>query len=802
MRCGFSSSGCFHLSAAGHGAASSNRLLCKPRVDNRHGKAARAPQLSIAPAAVADSSNALQQDEQLKQQQLDVLLPGLGGGRVPRSEQLKRQELARRKTSASKRRATVNVAKLLTNQIAAASSLDQLHDIVAAHGSSLDHIHVAKLLARTSQLASTPVLEQQQQQQQQRASGSATEGEAKQQQECDQQVQLQHQKQQQQLHLLCTTQTRMMVQRLRHSTAQSLVPAVAALGRLATLKQHTGSAGSSSSSSGVMKPSQQQLEQLAVKTSELVGALSISQLTVVLWGLAKAGIKPSSSKSSSSWLGPVLEAFLAQYHAAHELQEKQQQEQVRQDHQQQQQQPLVDPRLQRPGLPGRQQQQRQRWPELQQVQQQHSLQQQQQVVQQHSLATDLSLALYALAVMGSQPDAAWLGRWQAAVLQQLPNANAQDLSQVLWAVSCLGIRPEGPWLQRVLAATQPLLDSAGSQSLSSMVWAVSRLAPQPPQPWLEAFLQALQDDKSLAASPQAFSTCLAALAKLNAPPDKAWLSSALEASVTQLPACTPWQLTNIAWACASLNARPSAAWTRGFLKAFARLADAGSLSAAQLASVLWSLAVLGRSSEALPASQQLQVLVGLQALAAAANGTGLRQLGPAGRSALAWALASLGVTPSKQWLGRYLSAAFEGGLASDQLRCANALFCIASVDFEYLVEWLGDFLQGGADSAGVSGGLDLSLQKYAALAGVLGALGEMDSRQLRAAWLDASDTEWSPEAAAGDRTLGASLQLPPGLSTWVDSMLTVPTAAAAPPGHTAAAGAAGSTRSGRVSGAG
>lgn len=250
-----------------------------------------------------------------------------------------------------------------------------------------------------------------------------------------------------------------------------------------------------------------------------------------------------------------------------------------------------------------------------------------------------------------------------------------------------------------------------------------------------------------AASPQAFSTCLAALAKLKAPLDRIWLSAALETSTQQLPAYTAWQLTNTAWACASLNAKPSAAWMRAFLKAFARQADAGSLSVQQLASVLWSLAVLGRSSELMPMSQQLQVLVGLQALAAAGNGGGLKQLGPAGRSALAWSLASLRVTPSKQWLGQYLSAAFEGGLASDQLRCANVLFCIASVDFEYLVEWLGDFLQGadsaaGGSSGGPSGGLDLSLQKYAALAGVLGALGEMDSRQLRAAWLDASGTEW------------------------------------------------------------
>jgi hypothetical protein len=141
----------------------------------------------------------------------------------------------------------------------------------------------------------------------------------------------------------------------------------------------------------------------------------------------------------------------------------------------------------------------------------------------------------------------------------------------------------------------------------------------------------------------------------------------------------------------------------------------------------------------------------------------------AGRSGLAWALAALGITPERRWLGSLLAAAFADGLASDRVRCASFLFCIASLDFEYLVEWLGEFLEGkhGTDGAreqpggilagekggsagqasgapaGATGGLDLSLQKYAALASVLGALNEMDSRQLRAAWLDQTLTpEW------------------------------------------------------------
>lgn len=124
----------------------------------------------------------------------------------------------------------------------------------------------------------------------------------------------------------------------------------------------------------------------------------------------------------------------------------------------------------------------------------------------------------------------------------------------------------------------------------------------------------------------------------------------------------------------------------------------------------------------------------------------------AGRSSLAWALASLGVSPDRSWLGQFLAAAFADGLASDQVRCASLLFCIASLDFDFLVEWLGDFLEGkygaggGGDTEGASlgaSGLDLSLRKYAALVGVLEKLAEMDSRQLRAAWLDQTLTpEW------------------------------------------------------------
>lgn len=52
-----------------------------------------------------------------------------------------------------------------------------------------------------------------------------------------------------------------------------------------------------------------------------------------------------------------------------------------------------------------------------------------------------------------------------------------------------------------------------------------------------------------------------------------------------------------------------------------------------------------------------------------------------------------------------LTAAFNDGLAADQLRCASLLFCVASLGsdgFDQLVDWLGRYLEGDA--------VDLSLQ--------------------------------------------------------------------------------------------
>eukprot|EP00878_Enallax_costatus_P027883 GHUV01030068.1.p1 GENE.GHUV01030068.1~~GHUV01030068.1.p1 ORF type:complete len:501 (+),score=142.74 GHUV01030068.1:330-1832(+) len=331
-------------------------------------------------------------------------------GRIAPSQE--RLQHVTRDKAAERRRKSVNVAKLLTNHIIAADTLEQLHDVLAMHGSVLDHIHVAALLSRTAHICAS--LEQQQ------ATSAANSDQ--QQQQADQQQAIQQQQLQDRQQLLVTRLTEMMVQRLRHAKAPTLVAAVAALGRLSSMH-------------GTKAAAPQQLQQFAAKTLELLPKLNLSQLAVVSWGLAKAGYKPPTN-----WLEPVLTSFLQQYQDAAAAQQELQQPV-------QQQQP--DPRLQRPVLPTAGISQQQRLPYLPNLSQRPT---------HHTLATDLSLVIYSLAVMGKQPGPVWLAQWQAAVVQQLPSANMQDLSQALWALAQLGVGSGNEkWLQQMLAAAQPLL---------------------------------------------------------------------------------------------------------------------------------------------------------------------------------------------------------------------------------------------------------------------------------------------------------------------------------------------------------
>jgi hypothetical protein len=48
------------------------------------------------------------------------------------------------------------------------------------------------------------------------------------------------------------------------------------------------------------------------------------------------------------------------------------------------------------------------------------------------------------------------------------------------------------------------------------------------------------------------------------------------------------------------------------------------------------------------------------------------------------------------------------------------------------------------------------MEKYQELVGVLAALGDMDNGQMARAWLSLTDTDWSPEGAAGGQALPAA----------------------------------------------
>jgi hypothetical protein len=62
----------------------------------------------------------------------------------------------------------------------------------------------------------------------------------------------------------------------------------------------------------------------------------------------------------------------------------------------------------------------------------------------------------------------------------------------------------------------------------------------------------------------------------------------------------------------------------------------------------------------------------------------LRRLPPSARNGLIWSLSTLSASPGPAWLGEFMAAAFEGGLAEDEAACANVLFCVSALDMDFL----------------------------------------------------------------------------------------------------------------------
>jgi hypothetical protein len=224
------------------------------------------------------------------------------------------------------------------------------------------------------------------------------------------------------------------------------VAAAAALGRLSGGEPAGGGGGGDK-----FKQQQQQLQTLAARALQLQAELSVSQIAVLCWGLAKAGLKPQPG-----WVDGMLACLMQQYDAAQQQKQKMQLQEQQQQKQQQQQQQQAPARsaalLQRPALPAAAA--AQRAPQQQQQQQQAR----RALPRDHSLATDLALMMFAVAVIGQAPEQNLLQQWQGAALMQLPAANMQDVGQMLWGLSALGVNPGGQWLAKVLDASVDLLE--------------------------------------------------------------------------------------------------------------------------------------------------------------------------------------------------------------------------------------------------------------------------------------------------------------------------------------------------------
>lgn len=292
---------------------------------------------------------------------------------------------------------------------------------------------------------------------------------------------------------------------------------------------------------------------------------------------------------------------------------------------------------------------------------------------------DLSLLLYALAVIGVPPPAPWLDAWQGAVVAALPGAKPQDLSNALWALAALELQPSEACSHALLGAFEAHAGDASAQGLANAVWAVARLGLQPSDAWVAAFLEAAQARMQVV-TPQAFATTLASLARMRRPLLVApWLGGMLRRSLPTLREFKPLELSNTLLALAQLGPAPEREWLEAALQAAApHLRPEGGFTGVQLCNMLWSLALL----QCAPPAQWLD-----SALAALLPR--LPSLRPPALAGMAWSLGRLGHAPPPAWLDAYLDQAFGRLLGADTAAFANTLFCVASLDMEHLQVGLG-----------------------------------------------------------------------------------------------------------------
>ena len=238
----------------------------------------------------------------------------------------------------------------------------------------------------------------------------------------------------------------------------------------------------------------------------------------------------------------------------------------------------------------------------------------------------LSNTLWAVAAMGQQVPQQQLQRFLGRFAAVLPDATPQDVSNTLWAVATMGQQVPQQQLQRLLDRFVALLPNSSPQHVSNTLWAVATMGQQVPPRQLQLVLAAY--DKLLPdATPQGVSNVLWACGKFLYVPQQ--LLQSLQQHPQQLQelitAAGPQELANIAWACGELGYKgqllPGALLQQ--VERVLQDGGIGSFTSQGMCNLCWSAAVLDLQ-QCVP--QVLQLAAAASQVFSTASDKGTQQL--------------------------------------------------------------------------------------------------------------------------------------------------------------------------------
>lgn len=272
---------------------------------------------------------------------------------------------------------------------------------------------------------------------------------------------------------------------------------------------------------------------------------------------------------------------------------------------------------------------------------------------------ELSNILWAASKLRPPPATPLLKTLLAAAAHPAVTArcNAQDVSMCLYAAAVLGLQVSEQQVGVLLGAAAAQLQLAAPQAVANTLWAVATLQNRPHEQWLslveERCCLILQQQQQQQQHSAGFSTkglhqLLWSMAKLQWVPEQRFLDLFWAASASQLPHMTPHGSSGLLWAAASLEVQPPQDWMQRWFQHTQQQLAGGEFGDQDVANALWALVRLSG----------LAVRPGASWLGAALDATG-RVLPAAGSQELAvtlWALAKLGVRPPQDWMGRWLEA--------------------------------------------------------------------------------------------------------------------------------------------------